>query len=150
MSFLPKKPSVPPLRSPSSYTLKLVSVSLHISLRSTHPYSYISSNMDAAYSDLNAPHSMGTTIIGVTYNGGVVLGADSRTSTGTLFNKSILCLNSWHNLKREFHFSSFDDWLAFIFMLQGCTSQIGHRTKSPNWRIMSMFAALDRYVNFSF
>lgn len=33
--------------------------------------------------DLNAPHSMGTTIIGVTYNGGVVLGADSRTSTGT-------------------------------------------------------------------
>ncbi|KAF4385452.1 hypothetical protein G4B88_005784 [Cannabis sativa] len=32
--------------------------------------------------DLDAPHSMGTTIIGVTYNGGVVLGADSRTSTG--------------------------------------------------------------------
>ncbi|KAE8673044.1 Proteasome subunit beta type-6 [Hibiscus syriacus] len=32
--------------------------------------------------DLNAPHSMGTTIIGVTYNDGVVLGADSRTSTG--------------------------------------------------------------------
>ncbi|KAJ9167564.1 hypothetical protein P3X46_019186 [Hevea brasiliensis] len=32
--------------------------------------------------DLKAPHSMGTTIIGVTYNGGVVLGADSRTSTG--------------------------------------------------------------------
>nr|ABK21503.1 unknown [Picea sitchensis] len=31
---------------------------------------------------MNAPHSMGTTIIGVTYNGGVVLGADSRTSTG--------------------------------------------------------------------
>ncbi|KAH7659448.1 Peptidase T1A proteasome beta-subunit protein [Dioscorea alata] len=30
----------------------------------------------------NAPHSMGTTIIGVTYDGGVVLGADSRTSTG--------------------------------------------------------------------
>ncbi|XP_073116394.1 proteasome subunit beta type-6 [Elaeis guineensis] len=32
--------------------------------------------------DHNAPHSMGTTIIGVTYDGGVVLGADSRTSTG--------------------------------------------------------------------
>ncbi|XP_068646983.1 proteasome subunit beta type-6-like [Aristolochia californica] len=32
--------------------------------------------------NLDAPHSMGTTIIGVTYNGGVVLGADSRTSTG--------------------------------------------------------------------
>lgn len=32
--------------------------------------------------DLDAPHSMGTTIIGVTYDGGVVLGADSRTSTG--------------------------------------------------------------------
>jgi len=33
-------------------------------------------------SDLTAPHQMGTTIIGVTYKGGVVLGADSRTSTG--------------------------------------------------------------------
>ncbi|EXC32764.1 Proteasome subunit beta type-6 [Morus notabilis] len=38
-------------------------------------------NMDLK-KDLDAPHSMGTTIIGVTYNGGVVLGADSRTSTG--------------------------------------------------------------------
>jgi 20S proteasome subunit beta 1 len=37
--------------------------------------------------DFNAPHSMGTTIIGVTYDGGVVLGADSRTSTGTLIHK---------------------------------------------------------------
>ncbi|XP_077238591.1 proteasome subunit beta type-6-like [Tasmannia lanceolata] len=32
--------------------------------------------------DLNASHSMGTTIIGATYDSGVVLGADSRTSTG--------------------------------------------------------------------
>ncbi|ERN12539.1 hypothetical protein AMTRI_Chr01g136560 [Amborella trichopoda] len=32
--------------------------------------------------NLTAPHSMGTTIIGVTYKDGVVLGADSRTSTG--------------------------------------------------------------------
>ncbi|KAK3017777.1 hypothetical protein RJ639_002849 [Escallonia herrerae] len=38
--------------------------------------------MDPSVGDLNSPHSMGTTIIGVTYNGGVVLGADSRTSTG--------------------------------------------------------------------
>ncbi|KAL2553864.1 Proteasome subunit beta type-6 [Forsythia ovata] len=38
--------------------------------------------MDVSTGDFNAPHSMGTTIIGVTYNGGVVLGADSRTSTG--------------------------------------------------------------------
>ncbi|KAL8522203.1 hypothetical protein ACS0TY_012371 [Phlomoides rotata] len=38
--------------------------------------------MDGISADLNAPHSMGTTIIGVTYDGGVVLGADSRTSTG--------------------------------------------------------------------
>ncbi|KAL9150377.1 hypothetical protein ABFS82_12G164500 [Erythranthe guttata] len=38
--------------------------------------------MDVSSSDLDAPHSMGTTIIGVTYDGGVVLGADSRTSTG--------------------------------------------------------------------
>ncbi|GAB2286401.1 proteasome chaperone 1 [Dionaea muscipula] len=39
------------------------------------------SRMDKSL-DFDAPHSMGTTIIGVTYNGGVVLGADSRTSTG--------------------------------------------------------------------
>ncbi|ESW09111.1 hypothetical protein PHAVU_009G101000 [Phaseolus vulgaris] len=32
--------------------------------------------------DLTAPHSVGTTVIGVTYNGGAVLGADSRTNTG--------------------------------------------------------------------
>lgn len=38
--------------------------------------------MDSYVSDLNAPLSTGTTIIGVTYDGGVVLGADSRTSTG--------------------------------------------------------------------
>ncbi|KAF7147001.1 hypothetical protein RHSIM_Rhsim03G0268700 [Rhododendron simsii] len=38
--------------------------------------------MDPSMADLNSPHSMGTTIIGVTYDGGVVLGADSRTSTG--------------------------------------------------------------------
>ncbi|CAI9099041.1 OLC1v1035801C1 [Oldenlandia corymbosa var. corymbosa] len=37
--------------------------------------------MDAAV-DFSSPVSTGTTIIGVTYNGGVVLGADSRTSTG--------------------------------------------------------------------
>jgi hypothetical protein len=30
-------------------------------------------------------HRMGTTIVGVCYEGGVVLGADSRTSTGTPF-----------------------------------------------------------------
>ncbi|XP_006344576.1 proteasome subunit beta type-6-like isoform X1 [Solanum tuberosum] len=38
--------------------------------------------MDKSSLDVEQPHSMGTTIIGVTYNGGVVLGADSRTSTG--------------------------------------------------------------------
>ncbi|XP_076903661.1 proteasome subunit beta type-6-like [Bidens hawaiensis] len=32
--------------------------------------------------DINSPHSMGTTIIGVPYAGDVILGADSRTSTG--------------------------------------------------------------------
>ncbi|KAK8961335.1 Proteasome subunit beta type-6 [Platanthera guangdongensis] len=31
--------------------------------------------------DLSKPHSMGTTIISVTYDGSVVLSADSRTST---------------------------------------------------------------------
>ncbi|GAA0152109.1 hypothetical protein Leryth_010398 [Lithospermum erythrorhizon] len=38
--------------------------------------------MDPTTGDMNGEHSMGTTIIGVTYNGGVVLAADSRTSTG--------------------------------------------------------------------
>lgn len=43
--------------------------------------------------NLNAPHSMGTTIIGVTYDGGVVLGADSRTSTGKIFYFLIFLIN---------------------------------------------------------
>lgn len=38
--------------------------------------------MDLKIEDVSGPHSMGTTIIGLTYNGGVVLAADSRTSTG--------------------------------------------------------------------
>ena len=42
--------------------------------------------------NLNAPHSMGTTIIGVTYDGGVVLGADSRTSTGLSLIKTLTFL----------------------------------------------------------
>ena len=45
--------------------------------------------MDLSIVNLDAPHSMGTTIIGVTYNGGVVLGADSRTSTGFFFFPSL-------------------------------------------------------------
>ncbi|CAD7077205.1 unnamed protein product [Hermetia illucens] len=32
---------------------------------------------------MNAPHSTGTTIMAVEFDGGVVIGADSRTSTGT-------------------------------------------------------------------
>jgi 20S proteasome alpha/beta subunit len=43
--------------------------------------------------EINGPHSMGTTIIGVTYNGGVVLGADSRTSTGKSHNFLLLQKN---------------------------------------------------------
>ncbi|KAL5070324.1 hypothetical protein RYX36_021211 [Vicia faba] len=35
--------------------------------------------------DFNAPYSMGTTIISVTYNDKVILGADSRTSIDTPF-----------------------------------------------------------------
>eukprot|EP00246_Nothoceros_aenigmaticus_P001064 TRINITY_DN1137_c0_g1_i1.p1 TRINITY_DN1137_c0_g1~~TRINITY_DN1137_c0_g1_i1.p1 ORF type:complete len:232 (+),score=26.53 TRINITY_DN1137_c0_g1_i1:153-848(+) len=39
--------------------------------------------MAAAMDDwMTAPHSMGTTIMAVQYDGGVVLGADSRTTTG--------------------------------------------------------------------
>lgn len=48
----------------------------------------ISATVMDLMADLNAPHSMGTTIIGVTYDGGVVLGADSRTSTGTASSRS--------------------------------------------------------------
>eukprot|EP00695_Tsukubamonas_globosa_P003310 TRINITY_DN565_c0_g1_i1.p1 TRINITY_DN565_c0_g1~~TRINITY_DN565_c0_g1_i1.p1 ORF type:complete len:237 (-),score=71.18 TRINITY_DN565_c0_g1_i1:84-794(-) len=32
--------------------------------------------------DLSKPHSMGTSIMGIQYDGGVVMGADSRTTTG--------------------------------------------------------------------
>ncbi|KAG8373920.1 hypothetical protein BUALT_Bualt11G0075400 [Buddleja alternifolia] len=49
---------------------------------STVKFISTTTTMDVSTGDLNGPHMMGTTIIGVTYNGGVVLGADSRTSTG--------------------------------------------------------------------
>jgi hypothetical protein len=39
-------------------------------------------------------HRMGTTIVGVCYDGGVILGADSRTSTGTGFDRSPLDLSA--------------------------------------------------------
>jgi len=39
--------------------------------------------MSSAVSDVFAEHRMGTTIIACTYRDGVVLGADSRTSTGS-------------------------------------------------------------------
>ncbi|TQD76408.1 hypothetical protein C1H46_038063 [Malus baccata] len=56
-----------------------------------------SSRMDRSIqNDLNAPHSMGTTIIGVTYNGGVVLGADSRTSTD--FRQTERLFGGWLDL----------------------------------------------------
>jgi 20S proteasome alpha/beta subunit len=37
-------------------------------------------------------HRMGTTIVGVCYDGGVILGADSRTSTGSVL-RSLLVLD---------------------------------------------------------
>ncbi|KAI8540834.1 hypothetical protein RHMOL_Rhmol08G0015600 [Rhododendron molle] len=40
------------------------------------------SRIDPSMADLSLPHSMGNTVIGVTYCGGVVLSADSCTSTG--------------------------------------------------------------------
>uniref|UniRef100_A0A0A9YU69 Proteasome subunit beta type-6 n=1 Tax=Lygus hesperus TaxID=30085 RepID=A0A0A9YU69_LYGHE len=36
-----------------------------------------------SHTNVQGEHMMGTTIMAVTYDGGVVLGADSRTSTGT-------------------------------------------------------------------
>jgi len=57
--------------------------------------------MDAAHSSSSAAageapttgeHRMGTTIVGVCYDGGVILGADSRTSTGTAFDPLSICL----------------------------------------------------------
>jgi 20S proteasome subunit beta 1 len=42
--------------------------------------SHMGSSSDAP---TTGEHQMGTTIVGVCYDGGVVLAADSRTSTGT-------------------------------------------------------------------
>ena len=39
--------------------------------------------MDARAPDVSAPPHTGTTIVAVQFDGGVVLGADSRVSTGT-------------------------------------------------------------------
>jgi 20S proteasome subunit beta 1 len=39
--------------------------------------------MDFTFSELNRPVSLGTSIMAVEYDGGVVLGADSRTTTGS-------------------------------------------------------------------
>ncbi|GLV37841.1 Proteasome beta1 subunit [Carabus blaptoides fortunei] len=41
------------------------------------------STMESANDWYNAPHSTGTTIVAAEFNGGVVIGADSRTTTGT-------------------------------------------------------------------
>lgn len=60
---------------------------------------------------------MGTTIIGVTYNGGVVLGADSRTSTGICrrFN-FIIWVSRFSNLLVVFFFIFFNfNRLLFLF-----------------------------------
>jgi 20S proteasome alpha/beta subunit len=38
---------------------------------------------DSAMGNTDQPVSMGTSIVAVTYAGGVILGADSRTSTGS-------------------------------------------------------------------
>lgn len=79
-----------------TFTLHAIRVSANLSLSL--------SNMDLGKVNLDAPHSMGTTIIGVTYNGGVVLGADSRTSTGIFL--FLISLSVW--LPRKFLiFSSF-------------------------------------------
>jgi hypothetical protein len=59
--------------------------------------------MDLKEVNLSAPHSMGTTIIGVTYNGGVVLGADSRTSTGIF--AFLLFVFSYQEINFSFSFS---------------------------------------------
>lgn len=60
-----------------------------------------------ATADVNAPHSMGTTIIGVTYNGGVILGADSRTSTGKM-SPLLLTIHKQHRSCYFIRFNRFD------------------------------------------
>jgi 20S proteasome alpha/beta subunit len=55
-----------------------------------------------------APVSMGTTILAVSYKGGVILGADSRTSTGSYIANRVadkvgLC-----------GYVSFDDWCSLL------------------------------------
>lgn len=74
-------------------------------------------DMDPVSGDLNSPHSMGTTIIGVTYNGGVVLGADSRTSTGTILY-IFLVWNPQNNLAggRSYLFLGFDA-VCLVYLL---------------------------------
>lgn len=47
--------------------------------------SHTGSSAAAGDAPTTGEHRMGTTIVGVCYDGGVVLGADSRTSTGTPF-----------------------------------------------------------------
>jgi len=39
--------------------------------------------MDDKISDLNSEHSMGTSIMAIEFEGGVIMGADSRTTTGS-------------------------------------------------------------------
>lgn len=39
--------------------------------------------MDSPIEDISKPHSMGTTIMAIEFDGGVIIGADSRTTTGS-------------------------------------------------------------------
>ena len=56
-----------------------------------------SSFMGSSSSDAptTGEHRMGTTIVGVCYDGGVILAADSRTSTGTLRSPPIRAWRVW-------------------------------------------------------
>jgi hypothetical protein len=56
-------------------------------MAAAHPGS--SSAAAAGEAPTTGEHRMGTTIIGVCYEGGVILGADSRTSTGTASGPSL-------------------------------------------------------------
>jgi len=54
--------------------------------------SHTGSSSAAGEAPTTGEHRMGTTIVGVCYEGGVVLGADSRTSTGNALWLLSICV----------------------------------------------------------
>lgn len=122
----------------SSFSSLITVISI-FSLRNSFRYTEVS-NSTAMDLNLDAPHSMGTTIIGVTYNGGVVLGADSRTSTGEI---PLLYFS-----RVFFFFCSLGLSLSFVFVSIGTENKrirlfyLGNflRKLMKNWDLLLLLA----------